>query len=1096
MNEEVYKAFMADPVNARLVLSASLENFIKFFHWYLYRDEFIVMGFHREIIRKIEDIAFGRNKKKNLAINISPRVGKSSIVKYACAWSYMINPKSNNLYTSYSDDLANDFSKDIREIVESEPFVRFTGLSFKKGKTGADYWVTSAGGGFRAAPLGGGLTGYGCFSYGTKVVTDRGSLRIGDIVSHKLDVKFKSLGVNGIEWKKPIRYIKNEDSEFLRIILNDGTIIDCTTDHEFYTKEGILRADELTLDSVFPSDTDNNISSYAKFIKNILVRIVFIADKLSLFFRGKVFINRGLFDFNNKSGCFSSPIDTSFNIGNISERKPIICRNFFIPSRVLSDFASNIRVNFAVSVMRSVANRVLLVLGLSSVSKVFNRIVKRVSVKMTNYLPFRSIANKCFGNKMMNKPVFDTNTDKKVSFIGFPRFKDSWLFKPKTSDSAEGRNFVFPLPFFDRKPLFIYKIGHFPSYCVTIPVNHNIFLSGRQEVLVKNCGGSGDEFAGFGILDDPNKPSLVKSQTELQNTIDLYVNAFKSRANNRAKTPFILIMQRVAIDDLTGYVLENEAEDWDLIKVPALNEETGESIWEDKLPAEELWKMKKQSPFVYYSQYQQEPIVLGGSVIKTEWFRFYPVSENYDYQYTFVTSDTAMKKGEGNDFTVFSFWGKTFDNKLHLIDLIRGKWDAGELKQQVILTWEKWKGFKCPPYGMYIEDKSSGIGVLQELRQKFPIPLIPVTRARYKNDNGVVIKADKLSRAMTCVPYIANGWVYLPNNEKDDISSLLLSECAAFNMELSQKHDDMCFIDMTMIATRKGKKKISEICVGDEVLTPFGYSKVLQTSCREKEVISNIGLTGTPNHKVFNKYDYMFYSLEKMKDGYTSNLNFRELFKWKKQILFYLMARNIIVANRKDILQLATIIKTEKLEQGFIEMFGSFIRERKFRKAFIFTTLTVIGLITIIRILSAYHGKNILRGIVNKLKIFGKDRKCEKQTKEGERLVRYGTLQKPEENGTQNIRKNILTPYYSLKSVNVAVWNTEHSQTDEKVQSVVNAEIGKFTNLEDCKKEKVYNLKVEAGCYYANNVLVSNCDTMLDAIDIAFGTNGVSSIFI
>ena len=499
MNEEVYKAFMADPVNARLVLSASLENFIKFFHWYLYRDEFIVMGFHREIIRKIEDIAFGRNKKKNLAINISPRVGKSSIVKYACAWSYMINPKSNNLYTSYSDDLANDFSKDIREIVESEPFVRFTGLSFKKGKTGADYWVTSAGGGFRAAPLGGGLTGYG----------------------------------------------------------------------------------------------------------------------------------------------------------------------------------------FSVS---------------------------------------------------------------------------------------------------------------------------------------------GDEFGGFGIIDDPNKPSLVKSQTELQNTIDLYVNAFKSRANNRAKSPIIMIMQRVAIDDLTGYVLENEAEDWDLIKVPALNEETGESIWEDKLPAEELWKMKKQSPFVYYSQYQQEPIVIGGSVIKTEWFRFYPVSENYDYQYTFVTSDTAMKKGEGNDFTVFSFWGKTFDNKLHLIDLIRGKWDAGELKQQVILTWEKWKGFKCPPYGMYIEDKSSGIGVLQELRQKFPIPLIPVTRARYKNDNGVVIKADKLSRAMTCVPYIANGWVYLPNNEKDDISSLLLSECAAFNMELSQKHDDMCFVDMTMIATRKGKKKFSELCVGDEVLTPFGYS--------------------------------------------------------------------------------------------------------------------------------------------------------------------------------------------------------------------------------------------------------------------------------
>ena len=1087
---------MADPVNARLVLSASLENFIKFFHWYLYRDEFIVMDFHREIIRKIEDIAFGRNKKKNLAINISPRVGKSSIVKYACAWSYMINPKSNNLYTSYSDDLANDFSKDIREIVESEPFVRFTGLSFKKGKTGADYWVTSAGGGFRAAPLGGGLTGYGCFSYGTKVVTDRGNLRIGDIVSHKLDVKFKSLGVNGIEWKKPIRYIKNDDSEFLRIILNDGTIIDCTTDHEFYTKEGILRADELTLDSVFPSDTDNNISSYAKFIKNILVRIVFIADKLSLFFRGKVFINRGLFDFNDKSGCFSSPIDTSFNVGNISERKPIICRNFFIPSSVLSDFASNIRVNFAVSVMRSVANRVLLVLGLSSVSKVFNRIVKRVSVKMTNYLPFRSIANKCFGNKMMNKPMFNANTDKKVSFIGFPRFKDSRLFKPKTSDSAEGRNFVFPLPFFDRKPLFIYKIGHFPSYCVTIPVNHNIFLSERQEVLVKNCGGSGDEFAGFGILDDPNKPSLVKSQTELQNTIDLYLNAFKSRANNRAKTPFILIMQRVAIDDLTGYVLENEAEDWDLIKVPALNEETGESIWEDKLPAEELWKMKKQSPFVYYSQYQQEPIVIGGSVIKTEWFRFYPVSENYDYQYTFVTSDTAMKKGEGNDFTVFSFWGKTFDNKLHLIDMVRGKWDAGELKQQVILTWEKWRGFKCPPYGMYIEDKSSGIGVLQELRQKFPIPLIPVTRARYKNDNGVVIKADKLSRAMTCVPYIANGWVYLPNNEKDDISSLLLSECAAFNMELSQKHDDMCFVAGTPIVTIFGDKPIEKIKAGDYVITPLGIRRVLDSKCTGyKKTINKFGIRATSNHKFFTWKGFKsFKDVNSLSECDVFSL--RRLILWRYKKLLSLMVSNIdLWEGRKGIIYLSQQkIQEENILKDFMLQFGNFIQEKKFLKGMLFTTKTTILIIMSFLIWNVYHAGNILRFIKIIFSNGGEVGKERGILMKLGNLLKLGIKQKNQKNLKEKTQKPILIKSEKQKYVPVVEGSSllvENRKFAEDVEMLLPIE------KDGQKEEKVYNLTIDKdNVYYANRILVSNCDTMLDAIDIAFGTNGVSSIFI
>ena len=803
MDNKTIEAVLADPVNGRLALSASLGNFIKFFHWYLYHQEFVMKDFHLLVIRKIEDIAFGRASKRNLAITIAPRLGKSSICKYACAWSYMLNPASNCIYTSYSDDLASDFSKEIREIVESEAFRRLTGLGFKKGKTGADYWVTTGGGGFRAAPLAGGLTGYGCFSYGTRVITDEGNLRIGDIVREKKKVRFKSVGENGIEWKYPQGYIENKESDFLRIILNDGTIIDCTTDHKFYTKDGIKRADELTLDSVFPSDTENCIFGYMKFIRNIFMRVVFIADKLSLFFRGKVFVNRGLFDFNDDSLGFTSPVDSGLNISYISKIKAVIRRYFLIASRILSNLSRYIGINFAISVMRTVANRILFIFGLRSISKIFRGIIKRIAVKVSNNLSFRSFAKKSKSDKAVNGNVFITKTYKKIPFIRFPWFKNFRLFPSKTSNSSERGDFIFSFPFRDRKPLFIYHIGKFPSYCVNIPVNHNLFLAGRQQVLARNCGVSGEEFGGFGIIDDPQKPSLVKSQTELQNTIDLYENAFKSRANNRAKTPFLMIMQRVAVDDLTGYVLENESEDWDLVKVPALDEETGKSVWEEKLPAAELLKLKKQNPFVYYSQYQQEPIVIGGSVIKTEWFRYYNTADTFTYQCSWFTADTAQKKGEANDFTVFQYWAKTYDNRLHLIDMVRGKFDAPELREQIIMFWEKWKkGINgCVPYGFYIEDKSSGIGAIQEIRKTYPLPIIPITRARYK-DGNMIVKQDKFSRVMTIVPYIANGWVYLPNSEKDDMSSLLLAEAAAFRADLGHKHDDQidCLADAVDIA--------------------------------------------------------------------------------------------------------------------------------------------------------------------------------------------------------------------------------------------------------------------------------------------------------
>jgi len=490
MNQDIVDVFMANPQNAHQILGSSLEQFITFFHWYIYHQEFIFMPFHRQIIHKLEDIAFGRSKKRNLLINIMPRAGKSAMMKYMCAWCFMINPQSNCIYTSYSDDLVSNFSKDIRAIIESPAFKAFTGVKLDRSKTGADYWATEQGGGFRAAPLGGSLTGFG-------------------------------------------------------------------------------------------------------------------------------------------------------------------------------------------------------------------------------------------------------------------------------------------------------------------------------------FGVSGPEFGGVCLIDDPLKASNVKSQAEMQNCIDYYLNTLKSRANNQATSPMICIMQRLALEDLAGFIMENESEDWDIIKLPALNEATGQALWPEKFSAEDLLKLKNLSPFVYYGQYQQEPIVVGGSVIKSEWFRYFNPKEHYDYQFSFITSDTAQKKGDANDFTVMCLWGKTFDEHLHLLDMVRGKFDAAELKEQVKLFWDKCKVWNkdCPPYGFYIEDKSSGIGVIQELTKTEPIPIVPITRARHKNDEGNWVAMDKFSRCMTAVPYIANGWVYLPNDEKNDISDIVLAETAAFKADLSHKHDDVCDCLFDAVDVAFGEAGMSSIFI-------------------------------------------------------------------------------------------------------------------------------------------------------------------------------------------------------------------------------------------------------------------------------------------
>lgn len=769
MNDEIVKQFLDNPVEGRLALSASLKNFISFFFWYMYRQQFIFRPFHNLIIKKLEDIAFGRAEKKNLIINVPPRFGKSAIMQMMCSWSYMLNPHSNCIYTSYSDDLTSSFSKDIRAMIESDAFKTLTGIKLNKAKSGADYWATTIGGGFRAASMGGSITGFG-------------------------------------------------------------------------------------------------------------------------------------------------------------------------------------------------------------------------------------------------------------------------------------------------------------------------------------AGVSGEDFGGCMIIDDPNKASSVKSQAELQNTIDYYNNTLKSRLNNQSRTPIILIMQRLALEDLTGYLLENEPEDWDIIKLQGLNEDTGEALWEEKYPAAELLKLKKVNPFVYYGQYQQEPIVIGGSVIKTEWFRYY--KDEHDYQFTFITSDTAQKKGEANDFSVFSFWGKTLDNRLHLLDMVRGKWEADELREQVKLCWQKWSEFKVKPYGFYVEDKSSGIGIIQEIKKTEPIPIIPITRARYKNDQGQWVAADKFSRVMTTAPYLANGWVYLPNSEKDDISSMLLAECAAFRADLSHKHDDMCFVAGTKVATLFGDKNIEEIKKGEYVITPYGVRKVLESKCTGMaKTIKKFGIEATANHKFFTKSGYkQFDTLDDTSE--LDILSLGGLIKWKYKKLLNLMEKNTnLWEGREGIISLNQHITLNGgVLKDFMLQFGSFIRGKRFLKAISFITKTIILLITISLIWSVYQGSNILNYIKKTVINGAIVRKPKNILKKLENSQKNGIAQKKEESGIAKIQKDSLKESEKQKLVRCVEGNIKLAGKQKSANAVGMQNI---TEKNERDLKPVYNLTIASdSVYYANRVLVSNCDTLCDAVDIAFGSTGISSIFI
>ena len=188
--------------------------------------------------------------------------------------------------------------------------------------------------------------------------------------------------------------------------------------------------------------------------------------------------------------------------------------------------------------------------------------------------------------------------------------------------------------------------------------------------------------------------------------------------------------------------------------------------------------MRKVDPYNFSSQMQQSPSPLGGGIFKAKWWQYYVVPPVCDYR--IITADTAQKVGEHNDYSVFQVWGIK-SNEIYLLDMLRGKWEAPELRQMFIAFWNK----HCTPTASvnrlrtaYVEDASSGTGLIQEIRRSESIPIFPIVRQK-----------DKVTRAMDAVPYIASGRVYLPRNA--DWVADLLSETERFTPLLTHAHDDI-----------------------------------------------------------------------------------------------------------------------------------------------------------------------------------------------------------------------------------------------------------------------------------------------------------------
>jgi predicted phage terminase large subunit-like protein len=279
-----------------------------------------------------------------------------------------------------------------------------------------------------------------------------------------------------------------------------------------------------------------------------------------------------------------------------------------------------------------------------------------------------------------------------------------------------------------------------------------------------------DGFTGALVIDDPLKPDDAFSALKRDKINNRWHSTFKSRLAVE-RVPVIVIMQRLHVDDFSGYLLRGGAGcKWHHLLLPIrINNSTpypaefthGIPI-EHGLPDGPLWAAKHNEAqikelefdaYTFASQYMQQPIVAGGAIFKEEWLVDCRPEDVPSLLYRCIYADTAQKVGARNDHTEFQEWGAGVDGKAYFLDRVRGKFEAPELLSTAEAFWRKCRARPTNTHGVLrsfnVEDKVSGTGLIQHLaRRSIPVQAIP--RGPEK---------DKYTRALDAVPSFAAGLV-------------------------------------------------------------------------------------------------------------------------------------------------------------------------------------------------------------------------------------------------------------------------------------------------------------------------------------------------
>lgn len=220
---------------------------------------------------------------------------------------------------------------------------------------------------------------------------------------------------------------------------------------------------------------------------------------------------------------------------------------------------------------------------------------------------------------------------------------------------------------------------------------------------------------------------------------------------------------------------------WVTRRYAAHNEDFSEILWKEKFPKEKLKALRESyiedgNPSGYSQEYLSYPIDESTAYFRRDDFQAYnPDTVDYNRLTYYSAVDFAISERDQSDYTVIATVGVDEENKMYVVDVDRGRWDAKEIIDKMITKQNRYNpdiytveaGAIQKALGPFLREEMLRTGTFLNLKEMVPVK-------------------DKQTRARSLQARLRQGTVFF--NTRADWYADLEQEMVRFPRD---KHDDM-----------------------------------------------------------------------------------------------------------------------------------------------------------------------------------------------------------------------------------------------------------------------------------------------------------------